>query len=198
MPRLESPITIEDGSNNIPPEIIKKCRYYSGQKNVNDTDVSIILGSESDQLLLMRFHKRNGHSRKNLFTNIPPQVQNDLYYDLQDNLIRGGFEAYRFCGSSGLWNGPTKSFYQFLNHEGNLPTKACVRNKICFHVLHNLILVTNNFVVNFNQSRLQKFFHYRPRCYVHISAQKKENRKVSLRNILFLFPVDHFNCPTSL
>ena len=193
IPRLESPVTFEDGFNNIPPKIIKKCKFYSGERKENDTDVSIILGADSDQLLLMRFHKRDDvHSRKNPFANVPPAVENDLFYDLKENLSRGGFEGYRFGGSGGQWKGPTKSFFQFLNHAGNLPTKAIVRKKICFHALHNLI-VTNNVFVKFNQSRLPKLFPCRPRCYVHISVQRT-NRNLSVRDIPFLFQVVLLNC----
>ena len=119
---MQSVVSIEKGSNIIPYDIVQQCRYYQGSKKKNITDVTIIIGN--DQLLVMRFHQ--SQCNKNNHSKLPPpiDVQRELYCEISKKLKKGGFEAMRFGGSSGLWNGPTKSFYKFLNYEGSLPRKA--------------------------------------------------------------------------
>jgi len=118
--------SIQKGSNDIPPAVLKNCTYYKGERKNKDTDVTIIVGC--DQLLLMRFHeKKHGPKNHNTPSIITPQVQIDLRTDIMKVLKRGGFEANRSGGSNGLWKGSTDSFFQFLRHPGNIPVKANVR-----------------------------------------------------------------------
>jgi hypothetical protein len=139
-------------SSNPPTEVIRQCGLLASSSPIEgkrlpvdpDADIVVVLGKfDSCDSKLTLLALRYLHPKYNLFPQ--PMCNNQklaLFHDLKKLCPRGGFEARRFGGSSGLAK-TSDELFEFLRVPANLPRKLVAAKILKCRGKYKIIYVPN-------------------------------------------------------